>query len=264
MIIDGRKPRNAVILHIVLVLLTIPFAVPLVLLVVNSTRGAGVIDNYASVLSIALVPRFFLNSIVIAVCTVLLTYAVTMGAAYALAKLPIYGREVMFYGLVIALTLPSAALSVPLFITIRQLGLYNTPWSVILPLAALQTSFNVLLARQFLEGIPDELLEAARVDGATTWTILWRIILPLARPIAAVIIVWTFVGAWNEYLLPLIFLQDTSQQTITLLPRYLSSQFTIEQTKLFAAAVMTALPTVICYLFFQRSFEQGITAGATK
>jgi len=187
-----------------------------------------------------------------------------MLAAFALAKLRLKGREIVFYLMVGALTLPTAALSVPLFITIRQLGLYDTPWSVILPIAALQTAFNVLLARGFMEGIPEEILEAAHMDGANSARIFYHIILPLSRPISAVIVVWSFVGAWNEYLLPLLFLQKIEQQTVTLLPSYFVGQFASDQTKVFATTVLIALPTIICYVAFSRFFERGLIAGATK
>jgi len=251
-------------LQFVVTLGVIPFVAPLIIMIFRSGQGQGFAVNYGAVLGRPEFPVFLRNSLVIAVGAVVVTYTCTMLAAFALAKLRLKGREIVFYLMVGALTLPTAALSVPLFITIRQLGLYDTPWSVILPIAALQTAFNVLLARGFMEGIPEEILEAAHMDGANSARIFYHIILPLSRPISAVIVVWSFVGAWNEYLLPLLFLQKIEQQTVTLLPSYFVGQFASDQTKVFATTVLIALPTIICYVAFSRFFERGLIAGATK
>lgn len=259
-----RTIPGRVLLQIVVTVAILPFVAPLVIMVARSGEGQGFIANYGAVLGRPEFLVFLRNSTVIALGAVLVTYACTMLASYALAKLPLRGREVAFYFIVGALTLPTAALSVPLFITVRQLGLYDTPWAVILPIAALQVAFNVLLARGFMSGIPDEVLEAAKIDGASSLQIFWHIMLPLSRPISAVIIVWSFVGAWNEYLLPLLFLQDIGQQTVTLLPSYFVGQFASDQTKVFATTVLIALPTVVCYIAFSRFFERGLIAGATK
>jgi raffinose/stachyose/melibiose transport system permease protein len=262
--LDIRSRVGKVAIQVALTVAIVPFAFPLVVMLAGSFGGQGAVVNYTAVVSRPEFVGFFLNSARIAIGVVLITYVCTMLAAYALAKLRLRFREAVFYFLVAALTLPSAALSVPLFITIRQLGLYDSPWAVILPLAALQTAFNILLARGFIEGIPDELLDAARIDGAGTFRILLHIVMPIARPITAVIVVWSFVAAWNEYLLPLLFLQRVDQQTITLLPNYFQSQFASDQTKIFAASVLIALPTIICYVAFQKFFERGLTAGAVK
>lgn len=262
--LDIRSRIGKVAIQVALTVAIVPFAFPLVVMLVGSFGGQGAAINYGAVVARPEFVGFFFNSTRIAIGVVLITYVCTMLAAFALAKLRIRFREAVFYFLVAALTLPSAALSVPLFITIRQLGLYDSPWAVILPLAALQTAFNILLARSFIEGIPDELLDAARIDGAGSFRILLHIVMPIARPITAVIVVWSFVAAWNEYLLPLLFLQRVDEQTITLLPNYFQSQFASDQTKIFAASVLIALPTIICYVAFQRFFERGLTAGAVK
>jgi len=130
----------------------------------------------------------------------------------------------------------------PLFSTATHLGLYNTYYAVILPLAALQVPFAVLLTRNFVNGIPDDLFDAARVDGANAAVIFWRIILPLTRPIAAAIVILTLIGAWNDYLLPLVFLQTPGTETITLLPTFFVSEFSDDQTKVVASAVFTVSP----------------------
>jgi ABC-type glycerol-3-phosphate transport system permease component len=135
---------------------------------------------------------------------------------------------------------------------------------VILPMAALQVPFAVLLARNFMDGIPDGLLEAARIDGAGSIRSFWYIVLPLTKPIGAAIVVFTLIGAWNDYLLPLVFLVDPTTQTITQLPQFFVGQFNQDQTKVLASAVITAIPEVLAYLCLQRLFERGLTAGALR
>ena len=262
--IELRRWSARALLQLGLTVAIVPFAAPFVIMVAFASSGEGAAANFGAVLARPELGQFAFNSIKIAAGVVVLTLVCTLTAAFALAKLDIRFREPVFYFLVAALTLPTAALTVPLFITVRTLGLYNNPLSVVLPLAALQIAFNVLLARGFIDGIPDELIEAAYVDGASTWSVFWRIIIPLSRPVIAVITIWSFVGAWNEYLLPLIFLQETEQQTLTLLPSFFVSRFAADQTKVFAASCLIALPTVVCYVAFQKYFERGLTSGALK
>jgi ABC-type glycerol-3-phosphate transport system permease component len=115
-----------------------------------------------------------------------------------------------------------------------------------------------------MNGIPDGLIEAARVDGASLWRTFRSIILPLTRPIAAAIAVLTLINAWNDYLLPLVFLQSPNLQTITLVPQFFIGEYNDDLTKVFAAAVLTAIPEVIVYIGLQRLFERGLAAGALK
>ena len=188
-----------------------------------------------------------------------------MLAAYGFGKLRIRGREVYFWLLLACLTLPEVVLLTPLFTTAQALGFFDTYWAVILPLAALQVPFAVLLARNFVHGIPDELFEAARVDGGNAITAASSTcVIPLTRPIAAAILIFTLIGAWNNYLFPLVFLQSTEMQTITLVPQFFVGQFSNDQTKILASAVITAIPEIVAYLCLQRLFERGLSAGAIK
>jgi ABC-type glycerol-3-phosphate transport system permease component len=216
------------------------------------------------VLSLPLLPGFFLNSALMAASVILITLVLTLTAAFGFSKLRVVGKEIYFWLLLATLTLPGVVLIAPLFATVTQVGAYNTLWAVILPLAALQVPFTVLLARNFVDGIPDELIEAARVDGANMLRTFWHVLLPLTRPIIAAILVLTFINSWNEFLLPLLFLQTPDQQTVTLVPQYFVGQYNNDQTKVLAAAVLTGLPVVIAYIFLQRYFERGLAAGALK
>jgi raffinose/stachyose/melibiose transport system permease protein len=260
---ETRRLSSKIILQVILTIMVLPFLFPLIAMVQESLAGQGW-DNYRIVWATGVVPEFFRNSAIIAAGVILIVYCLTMLAAFGFSKLHLRGREVYFWMMLAALTLPEVVLLTPLFSTAIHLGLYNTYFSVMLPLAALQIPFAVLLTRNFVDGIPDDLFDAARVDGANAALIFWRIILPLTRPIAAAIVILTLIGAWNDYLLPLVFLQTPATETITLLPSYFVSEFSDDQTKVVASAVITAIPEIVAYLCLQRLFERGLTAGALK
>ncbi len=260
---DIRSKRNKVILQIVLLLMTLPYLVPLVQMVLGSFGGIG-LGNYVAVWNTGVVPIYFRNSAIIAAGVILLVYFFSMTAGFAFAKLFIRGKEIFFWLILAALTLPEVIMLTPLFVTFQKLHMYNTFFAVVFPLAALQLPFAILLTRNYDTGIPNELMEAARIDGATPVKMFRYVILPLARPIASSVTILTLVNAWNAYLLPLLFLQSPKLQTVTLLPQYFQGEFTNDQTKILAAAVITALPEITAYLCMQKSFEKGMSAGALK
>jgi ABC-type glycerol-3-phosphate transport system permease component len=261
--LEARGRTARIFLQVLATLIIIPFVLPLVAMVKGSLAGSGW-GNYEAVMSMPNITAFFKNSALIAIGTILIVYVCTMTAAFGFAKLRIRGKEVYFWMMIAALTLPEIVLLSPLFITAVRLGLYGSLWAIIVPLAALQIPFTLLITRNFVEGIPDQLFEAARVDGAGVFRVFWSIVLPLTRPIAATVIVMTLITAWNDYLLPLVFLPDPSKQTITLIPQYFIGQFNDDQTKVLASAVLTAIPEVFVYLCFQRVFERGLSAGVLK
>lgn len=260
---ETRSLKSKVVLQIVLLILTIPYALPLVQMFLGSIGGTG-FKNYQAVWDTGVVPIYFRNSLIISSGVILLVYIFSMTAGFGFAKLRIFGKEVFFWLILIALTLPEVILLSPLFVTFQKLHMFNTYWAVILPTAALQLPFTILLARNFNSGIPSQLMEAAKIDGANVFLTFWYIILPLTKAIAASIIVLTLINSWNTYLLPLLFLQSPEMQTVTLLPQYFQGEFTNDQTKILAAAVITAIPVIIVYLIMQKSFEKGMSAGAIK
>ena len=260
---EARGRLAKILLQLTLTIMVLPYLFPLITMVQGSLSGQGW-RNYKITLGVSAVPLFFRNSAIIAAGTIAIVYVCTMLAAYGFSKLHIRGKEIFFWMILVALTLPEVVLLTPLFATTIKMGIYNTYWAVILPLAALQIPFAVLLTRNFVNGIPDQLFEAVRVDGASAVRTFWYIVVPLTRPIAAAVLIFTLIGAWNDYLLPLVFLQSPSEQTITLLPQYFIGQFSDDQTKVLASAVITAIPEIVAYLCLQRLFERGLTAGAIK
>ena len=260
---EARTRSQRIVIQIVVTLMALPFLVPLVVMVRGSLAGRG-FGNYVKVFETGVLGTYLLNSVIVSVSAILIVYACTMLAAFGFSKLRIAGKELWFWALLLALTMPEAVLLTPLFVTASTFDMYNQLIAVILPIAALQIPFATLLARNFFDGIPNELMEAAHVDGASIWQVFRRIMLPLTKPIAAAIVVLTLISAWNAYLLPLLMLNSPDRQVLTLLPTFFISQYTNDQTGVLAAAVIAALPMVIAYLSLQKYFERGLAAGALK
>ncbi len=260
---DVRGRASRIGLQLLATIMILPFLAPLIFGIQGSLGGLG-LGNYSKVWNIGIVPTVFTNSAIISICTIAIVYVCTMLAAFGFSKLRILGKEVWFWILLAALTVPEAVLLTPLFVVASTFDLYDELPGVILPLAALQVPFTILIARNFFDGIPNEIMEAARVDGAGYAQVFWSIVMPLTRPIAAAIIVLTLITSWNSYLLPMLMLTEASKQVVTLLPSFFTSQYTNDQTGVLAAAVMTAVPEVLVYLVFQKYFERGLAAGALK
>lgn len=256
--------KSRIIYQILATIMVLPFALPLIWIVMISFEGQGAVKNYTAVVTQTPFLQFIINSVIISAGTVAAVFVCTMLAAYALSKMRFVGRELIYGAIIGGLMLPAIALIVPLFNMVKATGLFNNHLAVILPLTAVLLPMTVLLTRNYMLGIPDELIESARLDGANSFGILIRLIAPLSRPIAAVVVVWSFLNSWNEFLLPLLFLQDTKLQVVTQVPTYFTSTYGSDVPKIFAALVMMCLPIVITYLAFQRFFERGLTAGALK
>lgn len=260
---EVRRRSSRIILQLVLALLTIPFLLPLVEMVRGAFAGLG-FENFVVVWQTGVIPTFFKNSFLVSLGVIVLVYAGSMTAAFGFAKLRVPFKELYFWMMLVALTLPEVVLLSPLFVTFINLQLYNTLFAVILPLAALQLPFAILLGRNYVAGVPSDLVDASRIDGANLVEVFRYVIVPLTKPIASAIIVLSLINSWNSYLLPLIFLQDRSRQVVTLLPQFFSGEYTNDQTKILAAAVMAAIPTVLAYVLVQKHFERGLSAGALK
>ena len=254
--LEVRSVKSKILLQLLLFIMTVPYVLPLIQMVAGSLGGRG-FANYKAVWDTGVVPTFFRNSAIISGGVILLVYVFSMTAGFGFSKLHIFGKEVYFWLILVALTLPEVILLTPLFVTFQKLRMYNTFFSVIFPQTALQMPFTILLTRNFLDGVPDELMEAAR-------QLFVSIIIPLTKPIASAVIVLTLINSWNAYLLPLLFLQSPAKQTVTLLPQFFQGEFTNDQTKILAAAVMTAIPEIAAYLCMQKNFEKGMSAGALK
>ena len=206
--------------------------------------------------------QWFTNSVLVALITTLLSVTVNLLAGYALAKIRFAGRSVLFLLVLSTLMIPTQAIMIPQFRVVSSLGLYGTFWAVILPSAA--TALGIFLARQFMLSVPDELLEAARVDGAGNLKIFLRIVLPLSKPLIAVMVLIAFMGQWNDFLWPLITLKDPDLYTLPVAMRFLQGQFVNDYGALMAMALMASLPLVVMFVLLQRWFVQGLARTGIK
>ncbi len=238
------------------------WVLPLVHLLRVSTTGG--LQNYAEVLGSAGLARNLLNSAVVSIGTIAIVVAVASPAAFAVSKLRFVGRVPLYLLVLSGLMLPAAVILVPLSQIVRALNWDNTYQAVILPYAALAAPFALVILKSAYDALPDELLEAAAIDGASLTRTWLRVFAPLTAPTLLMVVLWTFLGAWNEFLLALLFLHTTDMQTVTVVPLQFQLQFFAEVPKIFAALVLIQLPVVAAYLLFQRKVEQGLAAGAVK
>ena len=206
--------------------------------------------------------QWLYNSIFIAVVTMVLVCAVSALAGYVLAKKRFTGGTLIFSIFVFAMALPKQVVLVPLVKQISAMGFYNTSWAVILP--AVGWPFGIFLMKQFSETIHTELLEAAKIDGCSELSTFINIVLPIVKPGIAALAIFTFISAWNDYFLQLIMLNTRTNLTLQLGLATLQGEFATDYGVLMAGASLAAIPIVIMFLAFQKSFTQGITIGAVK
>ncbi|MDP9364617.1 MAG: carbohydrate ABC transporter permease [Chloroflexota bacterium] len=206
--------------------------------------------------------RWFGNSLFVALTRTVLAIMLSLMAGYAFAKFEFPGKRVLFILVIATLTLPIYVILVPLFSMMTNLGWTDTYWSLILPFTA--QAVGIFLARQQLLGVPNELLEAARIDGAGEWAIFTRIIVPLAQPVIAVMGILFFTASWNDYLWPLIMITSDEKFTISLGLPSLIGPYSQEYGAVMAGSFMGTLPIIAIFLIFQRRFIEGIMAGALK
>lgn len=202
------------------------------------------------------------NSIVIAVVAVAITVSLNLLCGYAFAKFRFAGRNLLFMAILSALMIPIQVIIVPLFLVIAELDLLSSYWGVILPRSA--EAFGIFMVRQFMVSIPDELIEAARIDGASELTIFLKVVLPLSKPVIAVLVIFTFMWRWNDFALPLVVLIKQDVYTVQLGLNLLRGQYNTEWTLIMAIALLSLAPMLVIFTFFQRYFVQGIAGSGLK
>lgn len=221
-------------------------------------------ENFAEVFLAFPFVRYALNTLFVAV-TVTFFHTLTCAmAAYAFARLSFPGRDKLFLVYLGTMMVPGLVTLIPSYIlmTDRFLGLIDTYWALILP-ASLGGAFNTFLLRQFMLGLAPELEDAARMDGASPIGIFWRIVLPLSRPALAVVAVFTFMGAWNDFIWPLLMIHSPDKQTLTLGLASMQGRWSTRWPELMAGTLMSVVPVLLLLVFFQRYFEEGLTFSGT-
>ncbi|MCL6659193.1 carbohydrate ABC transporter permease [Paenibacillus amylolyticus] len=205
---------------------------------------------------------YFMNSTIVTVSSTVLLLLINSMAGFALAKYRFRGSTIILIGFVSTLMIPIEVIMIPIFKVLSALGLYNSLLAIIIPPAATPT--GVFLMRQYLLSVPDELLEAARMDGAGEWKIYWSIILPIAKPILAVLAIFSFMWRWDDFVWPLIAISDPSKYTIQLALSNFIGEYNVDWGSLLAMSVITMLPVLIVFMVFQRYFVSGMITSGMK
>lgn len=224
-------------------------------------------ETYATAWTNMRIARYLGNTVFYALGGWLICLLVDVGVAYALSKLkPIFGRIVLG-GMLASLMLPATALLVPAYLAVVDVplihvNLLNTPWALWLPAAA--NAFNVYVLKRFFDQIPDDLMDAAALDGAGRLRQLWSVVLPLSRPVLGVVSIFIIVALWKDFLWPLLVLPEPESQTISVALSRLASTSQVPPTEFMAGLAIASLPMIVVFLIFQRSIIGGLSAGATK
>ncbi len=227
---------------------------------INEVRFAW--SNYGDLFQKFTFGTYLWNSVFITVVATLLTLLFNSMAAFALSKYRFKGQKAVFLLIIATLMIPPTIILVPVFLVINEVGLLNNLWGVILP--AVATPTGVFLLRQYMLTIPDELLEAARMDHASEWRIFWRIVLPLSAPALAVLAIFSVMWRWNDFLLPLIVLSKNEFFTLQLALNSFQGELNTQWHYLLAMTVITLLPVTVVFAFLQRHITTGIASAGVK
>lgn len=206
--------------------------------------------------------RWLLNTVFMAVAAMLLTCITSAMAGYALAKKRFTGKTLIFTLVVCAMALPKQVILIPLLREMSSLGLYDTIWAVIFPIVG--WPFGVFLLKQFADGIPNEMIEACRVDGASEWRTFSDVMFPMIKPGVGACAIFTFINSWNDYFMQLIMLTASKNLTISLGIATMQGESSTDYGLLMAGAALASVPIIIVFLIFQKYFTKGITMGAVK
>jgi multiple sugar transport system permease protein len=220
------------------------------------------LDHYAALFSRLNLARYAFNSALIAGAVTLISLFLNSMAGYAFAKLRFRGRDRIFKALLAALVIPVQVTMLPLFLMMKEMGLVNTYWGVLIP--GMASIFGIFLIRQYAMSIPDSLLDAARIDGAGEFRIFWSLVLPICKPILVTLAMFTFMGAWNDFMWPLIVLTDDSMYTLPVALANLMGEHVQDTEIMMAGSVITILPVTLLFIVLQRSYVAGLMMGSLK
>jgi multiple sugar transport system permease protein len=236
----------------------------------TSALGAGPIiasfnptlHSFASLFGAGDIWNWYIASGITSVVTAVLTVLFASMAAFALSRLRFRGRNITYLLIVLGIMIPTQVLIVPIFQELGAVNLLNTYWGVILP--QVPAVIAVFIFKQFFDGVPKDLEEAARIDGATRWRVYWSVIMPLSRPVIAAVTILTFVGVWNNLLLPLFVVANPNLMTIPVGLATVQGSFGQRYSDIQAGAILGALPLVVLYVIFQRQIVEGVTGSGLK
>lgn len=263
--------------YAVLIIFLVIFLVPLIWVVFSAFKTSPELlknpfgipevwrwENFAEAWEVGRVGRYLGNSVIYTAAIVAGVVALSTGAGYALALLPLPGRDWVLVLFMLGLMVPFQSFMIPLYYLLRDIHLLETYWAFILPGIAFRLPFGIFLMRGFFRGLPNDLADAARVDGANEWQVFRQVMLPLAGPGLAAQVIFQFVWAWREFLMPLVYVQTEALRPVSTGIMFFFGRFTSQRDLIAAGVVIAMIPMVAIYLVLQRRFIEGITAGALK
>ncbi|HOB16032.1 MAG TPA: carbohydrate ABC transporter permease [Defluviitoga sp.] len=270
------SPIEQIVVHLILIIWLLISVIPFAWMLSTSFKGPGEIfifpprwipknptlKNYKDLFQQMNFGRPFLNSVVVSLSTTFLSVLLATMAGYGFAKFNFKNKNTLFLLVLGTVMVPGQITMIPVFLLLTKLSLLNTYWGLILP--AIANAFNIFFMRQFISGIPDELIEAAKMDGANEGWIFFKVIIPLSKPAMAAITIFTFTGSWNNFLWPLIIATDESMYTLPVAVSVLGGQYTENIAMQMAGSVIVILPLIIVFLFTQKYFIKGITFTGLK
>lgn len=275
-----RRKRSGLLSNIIFYVVSIALAVMVVIpfywMIITSLKSKGALmalpiqwiprhptlQSYRKVFSLFPFGKAILNSLFVCIAFTVITVLSSSMAAFAIAKIRFKGAGVFFRMYLMSMMIPTQITLIPLFIIMSRLNLTNTYTSVISP--SIFSAFSIFLLVQNLRSLPDDFMEAARIDGASLWTTFFRVIMPMEKPVLATLVITTFMGAWNDYLWPLVMLSDKNKMTLTLALNTLNGQYGTEYNVLMAGCLISMIPIIVVYIIAQTQMKQGITAGGVK
>lgn len=272
-----RRVPGSVVLHVIALLVAAFVLIPVAFGVLGGFKDTGQLSrnpfllpdpwipsNYTDILADPVLWRSLFNSLFIAAGTVVLLVGTAALAAYAFARFAFRGREFWFTLFATGLMFPFAVAILPLFIMLRTLGLLDNPLGVILPQAAFGLPVTIIILRTFFRSIPAEVEEAATLDGCGALGFFWRILLPMARPALATVSVLAIVASWNNFMLPLVVINDQDWWTLPIGVQQFQGQYASDTSKVLAYVTIAMVPALVFFGFAERHLVQGLTSGATK
>jgi raffinose/stachyose/melibiose transport system permease protein len=274
----NRPGPGDVVVLVAIIVGAVLIAFPFVLILINSFKSP---EDYATSGPLALPAELYLDGLVrfwervnfpeklwnsfwISGTVALAAVLISVLNAFAIGIGRVRARTWVLVAFLLANLLPQEAMLYPLYLMFKEIGLYNNPWSVVLIFTVIQSAFGTYLLASVFGAFPKEVLEAAALDGAGRWRILWRVIVPITRPTLAVLVIFFFIWTWNEFLIPLTFLVDNANQTVPVAISVLQGDRLMDVTTTSASALLGVVPTLVFFLIFQRTLTRGITAGAVK
>lgn len=276
-VIDRRNPVLVAVIYIILLFWTVISVVPLLYMISTSFKANQYVfefpprfipdnpttANFEKAWTSENFGLFFTNSLVVAVATTFLILVLSSMMAFAFARYKFPGRTTLFYAILGTMMVPGLVLIIPQFVLAKNLGLLNSLHGLVVAYSA-NSAINIFFLRGAFEEIPNDLQDAAAIDGAGIWSTFWRIMLPLVKPSLAAMAIFSFMGAWDEFTWALTSIQDEKLRTLPVALRLFQQSHGTQWGLVFAASLIAVVPVIIVFLIFQRYFIQGVSAGAVK